>query len=49
LRPARVAGILSLVRPDGYLAMSVPEESWREIASYLARFVAPISADAELA
>ncbi len=49
LRAARVAGILSLVRPDGYLAMSVPEDSWREIASYLARFVAPIGADAELA
>ncbi len=41
LRAPLAAGRLALVRPDGYLAMSVPEGDWPEIAAYLARFSAP--------
>jgi len=41
LRAPLAAGRLALVRPDGYLAMSVPVDDWPEIAAYLARFSAP--------
>lgn len=41
LRPPLAARFLSLVRPDGYLASSVPEEEWPEIANYLSRLAAP--------
>jgi len=41
LRPPPVAGTVSLVRPDGYLALSVAEEDWRDVADYLAQFAAP--------
>lgn len=41
LRAPQAAGQLTLVRPDGYLAASVPEEKWQEIAVYLTRFAAP--------
>jgi len=41
LRAPQEAGQLTLVRPDGYLAASVSEGEWREIAAYLAQFAAP--------
>ncbi|MBN9000249.1 MAG: FAD-dependent monooxygenase, partial [Rhizobiales bacterium] len=41
LRAPQAAGRLALVRPDGYLAMSVQAEDWQEIGSYLARLAAP--------
>ncbi|SHF48928.1 2-polyprenyl-6-methoxyphenol hydroxylase [Kaistia soli DSM 19436] len=41
LRAPQAVGQLTLVRPDGYLAASVPEGDWREIAAYLALFAAP--------
>ncbi len=44
LRPAEAAGMLTLIRPDGYLAAAVPEADWRDIAAYLAGFAAPTGA-----
>ncbi|HWJ73309.1 MAG TPA: FAD-dependent monooxygenase [Kaistia sp.] len=42
LRAPQAAGLLTLVRPDGYLAMSAPAKDWQAIATYLARYAAPI-------